>query len=61
MPPRRDQNQELPMPERVDPVPLDAPDMPPMSAEEAGDVDAVGDLSALPPPTASVPPPRFAM
>eukprot|EP00969_Alexandrium_andersonii_P104461 4609187-Alexandrium_andersonii.AAC.1 len=37
VPPRRDQLQDLSMPERVDAVPLDAPLMPPNLEEEAGD------------------------
>eukprot|EP00969_Alexandrium_andersonii_P209288 9243185-Alexandrium_andersonii.AAC.1 len=59
MPPRIDQLHEPPMPERVDAVPLDAPQMPPIEEEDAGDVDAVGDL--LPPPRIEPPasPPRF--
>eukprot|EP00969_Alexandrium_andersonii_P146746 6489555-Alexandrium_andersonii.AAC.1 len=61
LPPRIDQISELPMPERADSVPLDAPHMPPISEEEAGDVDAVGDLSSLPPPTTPASPPRFAV
>eukprot|EP00969_Alexandrium_andersonii_P347852 15380636-Alexandrium_andersonii.AAC.1 len=48
------------MPERVDAVPLDAPQMPPNLEEEAGDVDAVGDLSSLPPLEPPASPPRFA-
>eukprot|EP00969_Alexandrium_andersonii_P351997 15436697-Alexandrium_andersonii.AAC.1 len=35
--------------------------MPPISEEEAGDVDAVGDLLVPPPPAAPGSPPRFAV